>query len=177
MRMVQSRGAKAFRRARSSRPYPACGNRRQAQRARLGRFSVTLRRDEAVIVPLLEEFQKSRLRRDWRAMRGLLHPEGLLESLAAPGRVLSADELIQAVEDATLHGIYSVKTWRVEPLGRRVGLVDSRVRYRYGSRGFTDEGRSFLAAELDGLIWRMRVFRVRQDLLECFGKHGLGLGL
>lgn len=129
------------------------------------------------IVALLVEFQSKRLKQDWLAMRSLLHPEARLESLAAPGLVLSPDELIAAIQGATRRGIYTVTGWRVEPLGHRAGLADSRVRYRFGPGGFTDEGRSFLATELDGLIWRMRVFAGRHDSIGCFGEHGLGLGL
>jgi hypothetical protein len=132
---------------------------------------------EPPIVWLLEEFQAMRLTKDWQAMRALLHASSRLESLAAPGLVLSADGLIEAIRGATEHGIYAVKSWQVEPLGQRAGLVDGRVRYRYGRRGFTDEHRVWVSTERDGLIWRMRVFHDRRSSLRCFGEGSLDLGL
>jgi hypothetical protein len=75
-------------------------------------------------------------------MRALLHPTGRLESLAAAGRVLSADELVQANQAATLRGLYSVRGWRVELARPQMGRAETRVRYEATPGAFTDEAPS-----------------------------------
>ena len=110
-------------------------------------------------------------------MRALLHDASRLESLAAVDRVLSPDELVEAIQRASADEVYAVKTWRVELLGESAGLADGRVRYRYGHGGFTDEPRVWVATERDRQIWRMRIFRDRQAALSCCAEHGLDLGL
>ena len=132
---------------------------------------------EPPIVSLLEMFQSDRLEQDWAAMRALLHDASRLESLAAVGRVLTPDELVDAIQTASADKVYVVKTWRVEALGQRAGIADGRVRYRHGAGGFTDEPRAWVATERDQRIWRMRIFRSRHDAIRCFGEHGLDLGL
>jgi hypothetical protein len=126
---------------------------------------------------LLARFQADRLTQDWPAMRALLHPAARLESLAAPGFVLSADELIEAIREATAHGIYAVKAWNVELLTQHAALAVGRVRYSVGETGFTDEPHVWLASEQDGLIWRMRVFNERREVVDCLATEGLSLGL
>jgi predicted ABC-type ATPase len=91
------------------------------------------------IVSLLVSFQADRLAEDWQAMRALLHHESRLESLAAPGFVLSADELIEAIQGAMAHGVYAVKTWDAEYLSQHSAIAVGRVRYRVGKVGFVDE--------------------------------------
>jgi class 3 adenylate cyclase len=122
-------------------------------------------------------FQSDRLRQDWQSMRALLHEASRLESLAAVGRVLTPDELVEAIQTASADRVYAVKTWRVEALGQRAGIADGRVRYRLGPGGFTDESRVWVATERDQQIWRMRIFRNRRDAIRCFGEHGLDLEL
>ena len=129
------------------------------------------------IVSLLEEFQESRLKKNWSAMRELLHSEARLESLAAVGSVLSADELVEAVRGATAHGLYAVKKWRVESLGQHAALADGRIRYQVQPGAITDEPRVWISTERDGLIWRMRIFRDRDAATGCIRAHGLTLGL
>jgi hypothetical protein len=126
---------------------------------------------------MLEMFQADRLNADWLAMRALLHPEARLESLAAPGFVLTADELIEAIQGAMSHGIYSVTSWRLEPLSEHAAIAVGRVRYRVAPAGFTDESRVWLASERDKLIWRMRIFSDRSHATVCLSANGLGLGL
>jgi hypothetical protein len=132
---------------------------------------------EPPIVSLLEMFQSDRLEQDWAAMRALLHDESRLESLAAVGRVLLADELVEAIQTASADKVYVVKAWRVEALGQRAGIAEGRVRYRHGAGGFTDEPRVWVATERDRRIWRMRIFRNRHDAIRCFAEHGLNLEL
>jgi hypothetical protein len=133
--------------------------------------------ERPLIVSLLEDFQQSRVDRQWATMRELLHPEARLESLAAVGSVLTADELVEAIRNAVAHGLYSVRKWRVEALGPRVALADGRVRYQFESGGITDEHRSWAATEHEGLIWRMRIFEERSGAVACATDHGLDLGL
>jgi hypothetical protein len=132
---------------------------------------------ETVIASLVEEFQTTRLKDDWPAMRSLLHPDSRLESLAAVGRVLSAEQLVEAVKGASRDGLYSVRAWDVEPLEQRAALASGRVRYRVGPGAITDEARVWVSSERDGLIWRMRIFRDRGSAARCLDENGLSLGL
>lgn len=110
-------------------------------------------------------------------MRSLLHSESRLESLAAPGAVLSPDKLVEAIRGAMSDGVYAVKSWDIELLTRHAALTLGRVRYRTGVGGFTDESRVWLTSERDGLIWRMRIFNDRESAIDCLEKPGLGLRL
>jgi hypothetical protein len=130
-----------------------------------------------LIVSLLEDFQTSRLTRDWPAMRALLHPAARLESLAAVGEVLSAAELVQAIRTASLRGLYAVKSWRVDLIRPQIGLAEARVRYESTPGAITDEPRRFLASDQDGLIWRMRIFHDLESAQRCLRENGVHLGL
>jgi hypothetical protein len=130
-----------------------------------------------LIVTLLKEFQATRLTRDWPAMRALLHRDAKLESLAAPGKLLSAGELVQAIRTATLRGLYAVTTWRVEPARPKTAFAEARVRYETTPHAFTDEARTFLASELDGLIWRMRIFQDKPAAENCLKANNGNLGI
>jgi len=109
-------------------------------------------------------------------MQTLIHPAGRLESLAAVGQVLSNVEVVDAIEAAARRGLYAVPAWEPVLVGPHIGLVDSRVRYRVGPNGITDEHRWWLASERDELIWRMRVFGDRATALS-FNNGELDLGL
>jgi hypothetical protein len=130
-----------------------------------------------MILTLLDKFQETRLRKDWPAMRALLHSEARLESLAAVGSVLSADELVEAIRSASVRGLYTVKTWNVELARPKTGLAESRVRCEARRGSITDEARIWLATELDGLIWRMRIFHGRPDAESCLKENSIDLGL
>jgi hypothetical protein len=132
---------------------------------------------EPLIVALLDDFQEYRLSGDWSAMLGLLHPQARLESLAAPGTVLSPQELVAAIQSAMTRGLYTVKNWAVELLDPHTAIADGRVRYRIGATGITDESRVWVSSERDGLIWRMRILRTREEVLARHRDTGLDLGL
>src|SRR5579862_9773709 len=103
------------------------------------------------IVSLLDHFQDHRLSGDWQAMLALLHPQARLESLAAPGAVLSPQELVTAIESAMTRGLYTVRNWAVELLDPHTAIADGRVRYRVGATGVTDEPRVWVSSDRDGL--------------------------
>jgi hypothetical protein len=130
-----------------------------------------------VITTLLDDFQDHRLSGNWSAMRALLHPHARLESLAAPGEVLSPQELVAAIQTAMGHGLYTVRNWAVELLDPHTAIADGRVRYRVGASGLTDEARVWVSSERDGLIWRMRIVRSREEVLAYHRDNGLDLGL
>jgi hypothetical protein len=129
------------------------------------------------IVSLLDDFQDCRLSGDWPGMKRLLHPQARLESLAAPGAVLSPQELVAAIRSAMGHGLYTVRNWAVELLDPHTALADGRVRYRVGATGITDEPRVWVSSERDALIWRMRIVRTREEVLAYHRETGLDLGL
>ncbi len=130
-----------------------------------------------VIVSLLDDFQDYRLSGNWSAMRRLLHPQARLESLAAPGAVLSPEELVAAIEAAMTRGLYTVRNWAVELLDPHTAIADGRVRYRVGASGISDEGRVWVSSERDGLIWRMRILFTREEVLGRHRDSGIDLGL
>jgi len=132
---------------------------------------------EPLIVALLDDFQAYRLSRNWSAMLRLLHPQARLESLAAPGAVLSPQELVAAIETAMTRGLYSVRNWAVELLDPHTAIADGRVRYWVGKAAITDEARVWVSSERDGLIWRMRILRTREEVLARHSDTGLDLGL
>jgi hypothetical protein len=132
---------------------------------------------DPLVVSLLEEFQATRLKSDWAAMGRLLHSEARLESLAALGSVLIGGELVQVVQRAMAHGLYTVTTWHVEALLPSAALADGRVRYQLPRGALTDEPRIWVATERDELIWRMRIFRTRDEALACYRRDGVDLGI
>ena len=132
---------------------------------------------EPAIVVLLDDFQDYRLSGNWPGMLSLLHPEARLESLAAPGAVLSPQELVAAIETAMTRRLYTVNNWAVELLDQHTAIADGRVRYRIGATGITDEARVWVSSERDGLIWRMRILRTRDEVLARHRDTGLDLGL
>jgi hypothetical protein len=79
-----------------------------------------------------------------------LHPEARLESLVLVGSVLTADQLVEAVQGAMAHGLYAVKKWRVEAVGPRVGLAEGRVRYQVAAGSIMDEHRSWVGLNVTG---------------------------
>ena len=130
-----------------------------------------------VIVALLDDFQDYRLSGNWSAMLRLLHPQARLESLAAPGAVLSPEELVAAIESAMTRGLYTVRNWAVELLDPHTAIANGRVRYRIGETGITDEARVWVSSERDGLIWRMRILTTREQVLTRYRETGIDLGL
>jgi hypothetical protein len=129
------------------------------------------------IVSMLDDFQDYRMSGNWSAMLRLLHPQARLESLAAPGAVLSPPELVAAIESAMTRGLYTVRNWAVELLDPHTALAGGRVRYRIGTTGITDEGRVWVSSERDGLIWRMRILATREEVLVHYRETGIDLGL
>jgi hypothetical protein len=102
---------------------------------------------EPLIVALLDDFQAYRLSRNWSAMLRLLHPQARLESLAAPGAVLSPQQLVAAIETAMTRGLYSVRNWAVELLDPHTAMADGRVRYWVGKAAITDEARVWVSSD------------------------------
>jgi hypothetical protein len=53
----------------------------------------------------------------------------------------------------------------------------TRARHRSRGRAVRDEVVYRLISGRDGLMWRVRVFRLRSKALAAFAEHGPGLGI
>ena len=155
------------------------GSREEPARRLVGEAGEAVAAGDSIprIVSLLDDFQDYRLNGNWPAMLRLLHPQARLESLAAPGAVLSPRELVAAIESAMTRGLYTVRNWAVELLDPHTAIAGGRVRYRIGKTGITDEPRVWVSSERDGLIWRMRILVTREQVLDRHRETGIDLGL
>jgi hypothetical protein len=135
---------------------------------------------ETAELPLLEtllRFERAHRRRSVEHMRACFHDEALIESVASNGEALPPDEQAAALASALDDGVYSIRDWRYEELEPNVVLSWTGARHLVGDQRMRDEVVCRLHVGRDGLMWRVKLFRSREEALAHLELHGLSLAL
>ena len=110
-------------------------------------------------------------------MRACFHDEALIESVASNGEALPPDEQAAALASALDDGVYSIRDWRYEELAPNVVLSWTGARHLVGDQRMRDEVVCRLHVGRNGLMWRVKLFRSREEALAHLELHGLSLAL
>lgn len=125
----------------------------------------------------LGRFERAHRLRSATLMRTCFCDDALVESVASNGITLGPDETVEAIDEALRDGVYVIDDWRYEALARETVLSTTRARHRLPSGAMRDETVHRLISGRDGLMWRVRLFKGREQALAHFRRHGEGLGL
>ena len=125
----------------------------------------------------LLRFEHGHRRRSVTEMRACFHDEAMIESVASNGRALPPDEQIEALADAFDDGVYSIRDWRYEELAPEIVLSWTGARHLLTDAGMRDEVVCRLHVGRNGLMWRVKLFRTRDEALAHLEQHGPSLGL
>lgn len=135
------------------------------------------RADEDDLMQSLLRFERAHRRHSVKELRACFHDEALMESIASKGELLGADETAEALARAFDDGVYSIRDWRYEVIEPQVVLSWTGARHLIGDARMRDEIVCRLHVGRDGLMWRVKLFRTREEALECLEQHGPTLGL
>jgi hypothetical protein len=133
--------------------------------------------DEPRLMEAVLRFEQAHRRRSVAEMRTCFHDEAMIESVASNGRALPPDEQAQALADAFDDGVYSIRDWRYEEIAPQIVLSWTGARHLLTDAGMRDEVVCRLHVGRDGLMWRVKLFRTRDEALAHLERHGPSLGL
>ena len=133
--------------------------------------------EEPRLMEALLRFEHAHRRRSVPEMRACFHEEAMIESVASNGRALPADEQADALASALDDGVYSIRDWRYEEVTPQIVLSWTGARHLVTDAGMRDEIVCRLHVGRDGLMWRVKLFRTRDEALAHLERHGLSLGL
>ena len=125
----------------------------------------------------LLRFELAHTRRSFEAMRACLHDDALIESVASDGLALGPDQTVEAIRRAFDDGVYEIGDWEYDEVEPDVVLLWTGARHRLPDRRMRDERVCRLAVGKDGLMWRVKLFRRRNEALAHLEAYGPGLGL
>ncbi len=125
----------------------------------------------------LLRFEAAHKRRSAADMRACFHDDALVESIASDGRALGPGETLEAIGAAFGDGVYEIGNWQYEEISPELVLCSTGARHRLPGSGMRDEIVCRLMSGRDGLIWRAKLFRSRDEALEYLEAHGPGLGM
>jgi hypothetical protein len=129
------------------------------------------------LMEALLRFEQAHRRRSVAEMRACFHDEAMIESVASNGRALPPDEQAEALATALDDGVYSIRDWRYEEVGPQIVLSWTGARHLVTEAGMRDEVVCRLHVGRDGLMWRVKLFRTRDEALAHLEQHGPSLGL
>jgi hypothetical protein len=132
---------------------------------------------EPRLMETLVRFEQAHRRRSVPDMRACFHDEALIESVASNGRATPPDEQADALASALDDGVYSIRDWRYEEVAPQVVLSWTGARHLLEDSGMRDEIVCRLHVGRDGLMWRVKLFRTRDEALAHLEQHGPSLGL
>ncbi len=126
---------------------------------------------------MLHRFEEAHARHAIDEMRACLHDDALIESIASDGVALGPDETVEAIRLAYADGVYEIGDWQIEEIAPDVVLWWTGARHRLPDQRMRDEKVCRLTVAKDGLMWRVKLFRLRDLALDHLERHGPGLGL
>jgi hypothetical protein len=132
---------------------------------------------EPRLMETLLRFEQAHRLHSAAEMRACFHDEALIESVASNGAALGADETVQALQQALDDGVYSIRDWRYEEIASQLVLSWTGARHLVAGQRMRDEVVCRLHSGRDGLMWRVKLFRSREEALEHLDRHGPDLGL
>jgi len=132
---------------------------------------------EPRLLEALLRFEQAHRRQSPRNLRACFHDEALVESVASRGQALGPDETVEALMDAFRDGVYSIRDWRHEEIAPQVVVSSASARRLIGDARMRDEAVCWLHVGRDGLIWRVKLFRSREEALKHLEQHGPTLEL
>jgi len=124
----------------------------------------------------LRRFEAAHERGSVEEMRACFHHDALIESVASGSQALGPDETAEALRVALEDGVYMVYAWEYEELADEVVLSTTRARHRVG-RAIRDETVYRVISGRDGLMWRVMLFRSRDEAVAHLDRYGPRLGL
>jgi hypothetical protein len=133
--------------------------------------------DEPRLLEAVLRFEQAHRRQSVADMRGCFHDEALIESVASNGRALGPDETAEALRLAFGDGVYSIRDWRYEEVTPQIVLSWTDARRLIADARMRDEVVCRLISGRDGLMWRVKLFRTRDEALLHLEQHGPDLGL
>jgi len=125
----------------------------------------------------LRRFELALERGSLPEIRACFHEDAVIESVASDSYPLGPDATARAVAAALEDGVYMIYGWQHEELEPEVVLSISRARHRAGGGAIRDETVYRLISGRDGLMWRVKLFRSRDDAIAHLERHGPGLAL
>jgi hypothetical protein len=132
---------------------------------------------EPRLLDALIRFEQAHRRQSVDDMRSCFHDEALVESVASNGRPVGRDETVEALAHAFADGVYSIRDWRYDELAPQIVLSWTSARHLIDGAGMRDETVCRLHVGRDGLMWRVKLFRSREDALRYLDEVGPSLGL
>lgn len=132
---------------------------------------------EPRLLEALLRFEQAHRRRSVKGMRSCFHDEALVESVASNGESLGPDETVEVLARAFDDGVYSIRDWRYEEVGPQVVLSWTSARHLIGDARMRDETVCRLHVGRDGLMWRVKLFRSREEALRHLEEAGPSLGM
>jgi hypothetical protein len=133
--------------------------------------------DEPRLMETLLRFEQAHRRRSLQGMRACFHDEAMIESVASNGRALPPDEQAEALAEAFDDGVYSIRDWRYEEVAPQVVLSWTGARHIVSDARMRDEVVCRLHVGRSGLVWRVKLFRTREEALAHLDEQGPTLGL
>jgi hypothetical protein len=115
--------------------------------------------------------------RDWRAMRGLYHPDALVFTVTGGPEPLAADEIVAELERASQDFIYFVTGSDPSAIDEHAAIVTGRIRRRMPQGGFEDAAHVWLLTVREGLIYRQGVYRSSEEASVAYARLGVSLGV
>jgi hypothetical protein len=111
-------------------------------------------------------------------MRACLHDGAIVETVASEWLPLAADEAVEAIRTALRRDpFYLEGAWSYDELAPEIVLTVMPVRERSSSGGVHHLNVQRLTSGSGGLIWRQKLFRSREEAVDCLAGKGVTLGL
>ena len=111
-------------------------------------------------------------------IRAWVAVDALVETVASRGRAIGPDETVYALRTVRRRDpYYLVGTCQYEVITPATVLTAMPVRERSDAGGIRHHTVYRLTTGRDGVVWRQRLLRTREEALACFAEHGPGLGL
>jgi hypothetical protein len=129
------------------------------------------------LMETLLRFEAGHKRHDVADMRACFRDDALVESIASHGQALGPGETLEAIDAAFGDGVYEIGNWQYEEISAELVLCSTGARHRVPGTGMRDETVCRLMSGRDGLIWRAKLFRNRDDALEHLEAYGPDLGM
>jgi hypothetical protein len=133
--------------------------------------------EEPRLMDAVLRFEQGHRRRSVTEMRACFHDEAMIESVASNCRALPPDEQAEALAGALADGVYSIRDWRYEEVAPQIVLSWTGARHLLTEAGMRDEVVCRLHVGRDGLMWRVKLFRTREEALAHLERHGPSLGM
>ena len=126
---------------------------------------------------VIDNLSKVFASRDWRAMRGLYHPDALIITVTGGPDPLTPNDVIAELERASDDFVYLVTADDTIAVDDHAAIVTGRMRRRLPERGFEDAAHVWLLTVREGLVYRQAVYHDSAEALAAYKSQGIRLGM